>query len=173
MTIKVLVAYATKNWSTAEIARTITEVLRKEGLGSEMRLARDVGDLQAYDAVVLGSPLYEGQWHKDARRFVRYQREALTKRPVWLFSSGPLDHSASEGKIPPVPAVRRALIQIHAKEHVTFGGCLSDGAKSWATRAIVKAGKGGDFRDFKQISAWAQRIGATLMGGVPALSQEY
>lgn len=162
MTVKVLVAYATKNWSTAEIARTITEVLRKEGLEADMRLVRDVHELQAYDAVVLGSPLYEGRWHKDARQFVKRKSEALARRPVWLFSSGPLDPSASEGNIPPVASVRRVLIQVHAQEHITFGGCLSEDAQSWAARTVVKAGKGGDFRDFKQISAWAQRIGATL-----------
>ncbi|MCX4673716.1 hypothetical protein OG453_44995 [Streptomyces sp. NBC_01381] len=55
MTTKVLLANATKNWSTAEIARTITEVLREEGLDSEMRLVSDVGEPQAYDALVLGS----------------------------------------------------------------------------------------------------------------------
>lgn len=166
MAIKVLVGYATKNWSTAEIARAITEVLRKQGLASEMRLVRDVGEIQAYDAVVLGSPLYEGRWHKDARRFVKRHKEALSKRPVWLFSSGPLDTSASEGNIPPVPSVRRVLIEMHAQEHITFGGCLSDDGHSWAARAVVKAGKGGDFRDFKQISSWAQRIGATLQGEI-------
>ncbi|MET8685362.1 flavodoxin domain-containing protein [Streptomyces sp. NPDC004732] len=164
MTVKVLVAYATKNRSTAEIARTLTEVFRKQGIDAEMRLARDVGELQVYDAVVLGSPLYEGQWHKDARRFAKRHREALAGRPVWLFSSGPLDESANEGDLPPVPSVRRISIRIQAREHVTFGGCLSDDAQGWMARMIVKAGKGGDFRDFEQISAWAQRIGATLLG---------
>ncbi|WP_055701161.1 MULTISPECIES: flavodoxin domain-containing protein [Streptomyces] len=172
MTGKVLVAYATKNWATAEIARTITEVLRDEGVDSVMRPAREVGEIQAYDAVVIGSPLYEGRWHKDARRFVRLQREALSKRPVWLFSSGPLDPSASERDIPPVPAVRQILIRIHAKGHVTFGGCLNDDAGGWAARMIIKSGKGGDFRDFKQISAWAQRVAAELRGDVVARPRE-
>lgn len=166
MTIKVLVAYATKNWSTAEIARTITEVLRNEGLEPEMRLVSEVGDVQAYDAVVLGSPLYAGRWHKDARRFVRRSAQPLAKRPVWLFSSGPLDASAGERDIPPVPAVRRALIRLDAKGHITFGGCLREGAKGRVARMILKSGKGGDYRDFGQIAAWAQRIGATLLGQV-------
>lgn len=168
MTIKVLVAYATKNRSTAEIARTITEVLREQGLDAEMRLARDVGEVHAYDAVVLGSPLYEGQWHKDARRFAERHREALAERPVWLFSSGPLDESADEGDLPPVPAVRRILISVQAEEHVTFGGCLTDDAQGWMARMVVKAGKAEDFRDYEQISAWALRIGATLLGAPAA-----
>ncbi|MEU6678824.1 flavodoxin domain-containing protein [Streptomyces sp. NPDC046925] len=164
MTTKVLVVYATKNWSTAEIARTITEVLCKEGVEAELRRVSEVGDVLAYDAVVLGSPLYAGRWHKDARRFVRRNARALAETPVWLFSSGPLDASAGERDIPPVPAVRRALVRLDAREHVTFGGCLTEGAKGWAARMIVRSGKGGDFRDFERISAWAQHIGATLHG---------
>ncbi|ATL32237.1 flavodoxin domain-containing protein [Streptomyces formicae] len=162
MTIKVLVAYATKNWSTAEIARTITEVLHKEGLAPDMRLVSEVGDLQAYDAVVLGSPLYENRWHKNARRFLNRNAQALAARPVWLFSSGPLDASASERDIPPVPFVRRALIRVNAREHVTFGGCLEEGAKGRIARMIIKSGKGGDYRDFARIADWTRHIGATL-----------
>ncbi|MFJ2766768.1 flavodoxin domain-containing protein [Streptomyces sp. NPDC087300] len=173
MTTKVLVAYATKNWSTAEIARTITEALRAEGLEPEMRLVSEVGDIQAYDAVVLGSPLYAGRWHKDARRFVRRSAQALAKRPVWLFSSGPLDASASERDIPPVPAVRRALIRLDARSHVTFGGCLEEGAKGRVAHMILKSGKGGDYRDFGQIAAWAHRVGATLGGEVVVAREEH
>ncbi|MEV8314733.1 flavodoxin domain-containing protein [Streptomyces sp. NPDC059900] len=164
MTIKVLVAYATKNWSTAEIARTISEVLCKEGLEAELRRMPDVGDVLAYDAFVLGSALYAGRWHKDARRFVRRSARALAGTPVWLFSSGPLDASAAERDIPPVPAVRRALIRLDAREHVTFGGCLKEGAKGRVARMIIRTGQGGDFRDFEQITTWAQHIGATLRG---------
>ncbi|MFD1657459.1 Acg family FMN-binding oxidoreductase [Streptomyces caeni] len=46
----------------------------------------------------------------DAALTVRRLRGgALAGRPLWLFSSGPLDTSASERDIPPVPAVRRAM----------------------------------------------------------------
>ncbi|MFJ8827754.1 flavodoxin domain-containing protein [Streptomyces sp. NPDC102467] len=130
MTTKVLAAYATKNWSTAEIARTITQVLRDEGHRPEMLLVGDVVGVQAYDAVILGSPLYEGRWRKEAHRFLRRESAALSKRPVWLFSSGPLDDSASQGDVPPVPAVHHALIRINAREHVTFGGCLRDDTRA-------------------------------------------
>ncbi|WP_369213301.1 flavodoxin domain-containing protein [Streptomyces flavofungini] len=162
MTIKVLVAYATKNWSTAEIARTITDVLKKEGLEAEMRLVSEAGDVQVHDAVVLGSPLYSGRWHKDARRFAQRNAHTLARRPLWLFSSGPLDATASERDIPPIPAVSRTLIRLNARGHATFGGCLQEGAKGRVARMIIKSGKGGDFRDFARISAWAEGIGEAL-----------
>jgi menaquinone-dependent protoporphyrinogen oxidase len=162
MPTNVLVAYGTTNGSTAEIAETIAEVLREDGLTVEALPARSVPSAASYDAVVVGGGLYAGRWHKDARRFVRRHGKALAERPLWLFSSGPLDPSASERDIPPVPGVKKAMARLDAKEHVTFGGCLKEGAKGWVARMILRNGKGGDFRDFDRIKAWAARIGQEL-----------
>ncbi|UOB08106.1 flavodoxin domain-containing protein [Streptomyces sp. HP-A2021] len=162
MPTNVLVAYGTTNGSTAEIAETIAEVLREDGLTVDALPARSVPSAAPYDAVLVGGGLYAGRWHKDARRFVRRHGKALAERPVWLFSSGPLDPSASERDIPPVPGVKKAMAQLDAQEHITFGGCLREGAKGWVARMIVRNGKGGDFRDFDQIKAWAARIGQEL-----------
>jgi menaquinone-dependent protoporphyrinogen oxidase len=162
MQSNVLVAYGTTNGSTAQIAETVAEVLRKEGMSAEALPARSVTSVEAYDAVVVGGGLYAGRWHKDARRFVRRHRSALAGLPLWFFSSGPLDASASERDIPPVPAVKRAMDRLDVTEHVTFGGCLEEGAKGFIARKIVSSGKGGDFRDFGQIEAWAAGICTAL-----------
>lgn len=162
MTVKVLVAYATKNGSTEEMARTIAQTLDKEGVVADLRPAAEAGDAREYDAVVLGSGLYAGRWLRDARRFAARHKAVLAARPVWLFSSGPLDATASERDIPPVPGVRRIRDRIDAREHVTFGGCLTAGAKGRMARMIVDSGKGGDFRDFAAMDAWARHIAAEL-----------
>ena len=162
MPTNVLVAYGTTNGSTAQIAETIAEVLREDGLTVEALPAQSVPSAASYDAVVVGGGLYAGRWHKDARRFVRRHGKALAERPLWLFSSGPLDPSASERDIPPVPGVKKAMARLDAQEHVTFGGCLEEGAKGWVARMILRNGKGGDFRDFDRIKAWAARIGQEL-----------
>ncbi|GAB2444299.1 hypothetical protein GCM10027162_45260 [Streptomyces incanus] len=52
------------------------------------------------------------------------------RRP-WLFSGGPLDASASERDIEPVPGVRKAVAAPEAGGHVTVGGCLEEVAKGW------------------------------------------
>jgi len=164
MTGKVLVAYGTTNGSTAEIAEAVADVLRKDGLTVETAPAASVADVTTYDAVVVGGGLYAGRWHKDARRFVRRHRRALAERPLWLFSSGPLDASASERDIPPVPGVRRTMTRLDARGHVTFGGCLQEGAKGRIARMIVRNGKGGDFRDFTAIETWAASVADELAG---------
>ncbi|MFI7413396.1 flavodoxin domain-containing protein [Streptomyces sp. NPDC049627] len=163
MTTKVLVAYGTTNGSTAEIAEAVADILRKEGLNSEALPAGSVKSVAPYDAVIVGGGLYAGRWHKDARRFLRRNRRELAELPLWLFSSGPLDPSASERDIPPVPGVKRDMQRLGAEGHVTFGGCLQEGAKGWVARMIVKNGKGGDFRDFGQIEDWARTVADELV----------
>ncbi|KUN81170.1 flavodoxin domain-containing protein [Streptomyces griseoruber] len=162
MTEKVLVTYGTTNGSTAEIAEAVATVLRKDGLSVEARPARDVASVAPYDAVVVGGGLYAGRWHKDARRFVRRHRRTLAGRPVWFFSSGPLDPSASQRDIPPVRGVRRAMTRLDAREHITFGGCLEEGARGRVAGMILRSGKGGDFRDFAAIETWAAGIAHEL-----------
>ncbi|WP_133913091.1 flavodoxin domain-containing protein [Streptomyces sp. NBC_00582] len=162
MADKVLVTYGTTNGSTAEIAEAVAAVLRKDGLSAEARPAPDVASVASYDAVVVGGGLYAGRWHKDARRFVRRHGRTLAGRPVWLFSSGPLDPSASERDIPPVRGVRRAMTRLDARGHITFGGRLEEGAKGRVAGMILRSGKGGDFRDFTAIETWAAGIGHEL-----------
>lgn len=167
MTRTALVAYGTKNGSTAEIAEFIGSVLRDKGIRTDVRPAAEVQDVDPYDVVVLGGALYEGRWHRDARRFVRRHHHALTPIPVWLFSSGPLDFSASQRDVPPVRGARRAERRLGAEEHVTFGGRLQEGARGRMARILLEQGRGGDFRDFGRIAAWAERIAADLVAIEP------
>ncbi|MFG2516143.1 flavodoxin domain-containing protein [Streptomyces sp. NPDC048584] len=155
---RVLVAYGSANGSTERIAETVAEVLRTAGITAEALPAGSVTDPDRYEAVVVGGALYAGRWHKDARRFVRRNRGALSRRPVWFFSSGPLDSTASERDIPPVPGVRRAMDRLDVRQHVTFGGCLTEGAHGRVAGMILRSGKGGDFRDFAVIEHWAADV---------------
>jgi menaquinone-dependent protoporphyrinogen oxidase len=172
MTAKVLVVYATKNGSTEELARALARTLEQEGVVADPRPAAEAGDAREYDAVVLGSALYGGRWLGEARRFAARHRAVLAARPVWLFSSGPLDASASARDIPPVPAVRRLRDRIDARGHVTFGGRLTKDAKGRLARMIVDSGKGGDFRDVVAVAARARGIAAELHALLAAPGQD-
>ncbi|GGM86640.1 flavodoxin [Thermopolyspora flexuosa] len=87
-----LVAFATRNGSTKQVAEDIAETLCLEGITVECRPARDVREpLRRYDLVVLGAPLYNGRWHRDARRFLKRHRTGLP--PIAVFGVGPrTDH---------------------------------------------------------------------------------
>jgi menaquinone-dependent protoporphyrinogen oxidase len=162
---RVLVAYGTRNGSTAGIADMIALALHGEGLHADVRAAAKVRDVGGYDAVILGGALYGGRWHRDARRFARRHAAALRDRPVWLFSSGPLSDAADKTDIPPVPQAAKSARQLGARQHVTFGGQLTEQAKGFVARAMVRNGRGGDFRNPQRIAAWAQTIASQLRTG--------
>ena len=86
----VLVSAASQHGATAEIALAIGQVLAERGLTVAVIPPGDVGSLDGYDAVIIGSAVYMGHWLDPAKELVNRFHEALTDRPVWLFSSGPV-----------------------------------------------------------------------------------
>ncbi|MEJ3748930.1 flavodoxin domain-containing protein [Actinomycetes bacterium KLBMP 9797] len=161
----VLVAYGSNGGSTAEIAEWIGGELRDAGLAAEVRPAGEVRDVTRYEAFVLGGAIYATGWHVDARRFGHRFAAALAGRPVWIFSSGPLDRSADETELPPVPQVKVAMRALGARGSVTFGGRLSDSGRGWLgfiSRRMARRGFGGDFRNRERIAAWARRIASEI-----------
>src|SRR5205823_6620049 len=86
--MRVLVTAASKHGATFEIAEVIARVLDEHGLSTELVAIEEVHDLRRYEAVVLGSAVYMGQWLKQARGFVDAHASELAQRPTWLFSSG-------------------------------------------------------------------------------------
>jgi menaquinone-dependent protoporphyrinogen oxidase len=167
----VLVAYGSKRGGTAEIAEWVGEALRDAGLLVEVRPARKVRKLDAYDVVVLGGALYMGRWHKDARRFVRRHACALRARPVWLFGSGPLDRSAEQEQTTQIPGTGgmvRAADQIGAHEHMVFGGRLRPDAKGFPASAMAKK-MAGDYRNEARVRTWAVGIAAGVAEAAPTL----
>jgi len=157
----VLVAYASRRGATAEIAGWIGDALRDAGLDVDVREAAGVQRLDGYDAVVLGSAVYMGRWRRDARRFARRHRRALFDRAVWLFSSGPLDHSADDGTLPSPAGVRRIAERIGARGDTVFGGALSPGTPGRLARGIA-AQQGGDYRSRAAIRQWSETVAADL-----------
>lgn len=159
--IKVLVAYASERGGTAEIADWIGVALRQAGVDADVRPAGEVANLDGYDAAVVGGALYAGRWPREARRFVRHHSDALAHRPVWLFSSGPLDHTAEERTIEPVPGVAKFAGRVNARGHATFGGRLTPDAKGFLASKIAQRSSG-DYRDRDHVAEWATGIAREL-----------
>jgi menaquinone-dependent protoporphyrinogen oxidase len=162
----VLVAYATKHGSTREVAEEIGRVLRDAGLDADVAEARLVSDLAPYGAVVLGSALYAAHWQRDANRFVARHLAALQARPVWLFSTGPLDRSADAGLLPAPPSVAITTDPIGARAHRVFGGRLLSDTPGLDPQ-VLATHPVGDFRDWDAIRAWAVGIAAALAAPAP------
>jgi menaquinone-dependent protoporphyrinogen oxidase len=160
MPARVLVAYASKLGSTAEIAETIAHALRDGGHRAVAMPARGVTGLDEWDAVVLGSALYSAFWQRDARRFVDRFGEELRARPLWLFSGGPLDHRLARADQPITPDGAQLTAGLGARAHRTFGGRLRTDADVPAQ--VLQTHRFGDFRDWQRIVEYAYRIGLEL-----------
>ncbi|MFD7553772.1 MULTISPECIES: flavodoxin domain-containing protein [unclassified Streptomyces] len=161
-TKRVLVAYGTKHGATAGIAEQIGKTLREDGLDAVVLPADHVHDVRAYDAVVLGGSLYAGHWSTKAKHCAERNADSLRHRPVWMFSSGPLDRSAEDRDVPPVAAVARQMQLLGAREHMTFGGSITARTPGFLAKTLTRQGKGGDFRNPERIKKWAHHISAEL-----------
>ena len=166
--MKALVVAASRHGSTEGIAEAIAEELRGAGVDTDLREADKVRDLEGYDAVVLGSAVYMGNWLPEARRVVERNRERLARVPVWLFSSGPL--GAEDPKPHGDPERIADLLQaIWPREHQVFVGKLDKGTLGFGERLAARLvhAPEGDFRDWDAIRAWARSIAAALVAPAP------
>jgi menaquinone-dependent protoporphyrinogen oxidase len=160
--MKILVTAASRHGSTTEIASAIGAALGEAGVEPEVRPMSEVESVDAYDAVVVGSAVYVGKWLDEAKRFVETHREALRRRPVWLFSSGPLGEPPKPAEEPvdaePMKEATGAL------DHRVFAGELAKDRLGFGERAVVRMVRApyGDFRDREAIQGWARSIAAHL-----------
>lgn len=161
--MKVLVATASKHGATTEIGTAIADTLRGRGLDVTLAQADEIGSVEGFDAVVLGSGVYAGQWIKAAKSLVDQNVQTLANLPVWLFSSGPIGD-------PPQPEedtveVDHILEAIQPRGHQVFAGKLIKSDLGFAERAIVAAVRSpeGDFRDWEEIKQWAGSIAGALV----------
>jgi len=167
--MRVLVTAASRHGSTAEIATKLGETLAAAGIEADVRPPDEVASIAAYDGVVLGSGVYAGRWLASARRLVEREATALSSRPVWLFSSGPVGDPAQPAAEPvDVDAICKLT---NAIDHRVFNGKLDRQQLGFGERAIVLAvhAAEGDFRSWEAVSEWASGIAATLQATpVPA-----
>jgi menaquinone-dependent protoporphyrinogen oxidase len=170
--MKVIVVYASRYGSTKGIAEFIAGNLRKHGMEAEAKSADIAPDPAGYDAVVLGSAVYMEHWMKEAVEFVKKNRSALAGRPVWLFSSGPLElgsdvTSANDPALEPkeIGELREA---VRPRDHRIFFGALDPQKLGLAHRTLrnLPAARAvlpeGDFRNWDDIKAWADCIARAL-----------
>ena len=173
--MRVLVAFASRSGSTAEIADRIAERIRASGIDTDCISVTDHPLISAYDAFVIGSSVYVGRWEKDARAFIDAHAETLASHPTWLFSSGPLGTEPTlengEDKLSgavEAGEVERLTAAVHPRGHVVFFGAFHADRAAFGIRmfrllpAARKLLEEGDFRDWAAIERWGDEIAAVL-----------
>jgi menaquinone-dependent protoporphyrinogen oxidase len=160
---QMLVAYATKNGATAEIAEAIADQLRQDGHAVDCTPAGEVDSVEPYNAIVVGSAVYMKRWRPEARHFLKHNAEALARRPLWVFSSGPCGEKPDPSWSEP-PKIIKLAERLGVRDHTVFGGRLPLEPGNFMERAMVRncPPENRDLRDWDMIRTWAARIGRDL-----------
>ena len=162
--MRFLVAYGSRHGATADIAFFMAKRLRQRGHDVTVANAGVVGDVQGYQAAIIGSALYAGRWMKEARDVVFDHAEYLRTIPTWLFSSGPIGNeiTVQDGQQPSCLADMEEAI--HPRDHTIFGGRLEKDRLGWSERMMLLAIRAhdGDYRRWDAIAAWADSIAAAV-----------
>ena len=173
--MRVLVAYASRHGTTAEIAEQIAATLAEHGLSAKARPVDEVEVLRGYDAVIIGGATYLGHWLKPAVRFAR-RHPALASLPVWLFSSGPVtpdtvDEDGNDILESARPEEFEELTELlHPRGVQVFFGAFDPdqppvGLGETLTRVLPGAKDAlpsGDYRDWDAIRGWARQVAQDL-----------
>lgn len=171
--MKILVTAASRHGATQDIARAIADVLAGRGFDVTVTTPSQVASVADFDAVILGSAVYAGHWLASAKSLATRHGQALSARPVWLFSSGPVGDPAKKltqqmGADPTdIPALMTAT---GARAHQVFAGKLDRKHLPALQRAALVFFRGldGDFRDWDAIKGWAAGIAGQLTADAAA-----
>lgn len=160
--MKVLITAASRHGATEEISQWIATVLSERGFCCTTSAPADVKDISEYDAVIIGSAVYVGQWLGAARDFVERFSTELQAVPVWMFSSGLADVPSKDAN--GTPSLKARMDAVSANGHRHFPGKLDVLQLSLAERAAIMAARGkyGDSRDREAVNHWAQVIADEL-----------
>jgi menaquinone-dependent protoporphyrinogen oxidase len=150
---RVLVAHASKYGSVEEVARYIGAVLRDQGVAFSVVPAREAEHVVDYDLVVLGTGLYMGRLHREARRFLKRHHADLADIPFAVFAMGPLS-SEPEEKEKVRPQLEHGLERfpdVRPRVRAIFGGVIDPEKMSFPFSHMPE----GDYRDWDEIRAFA------------------
>jgi menaquinone-dependent protoporphyrinogen oxidase len=162
---RVLVAYASKAGSTAEVADAIARRLADTGLTVDVRRAKNVRSVDGYAAVIVGSAIRAGRWLSEASGFVKNHREALAARKTAFFTLCMTLQQDTPEHREKVAAYLEPVREILEPDQIEFfAGKMDYSRLAFAPRLIVKRMKvpEGDFRNWHAIGAWADALGKEM-----------
>ncbi len=89
---KCLVVFGSKYGSTAEVAQAIAD-----GLGADSADAASQPDVGSYDVIVIGSPIYAGDYLNSVVRFIRKNKNSLERLKIAAFITAAADMQLDPG----------------------------------------------------------------------------
>lgn len=165
MSTRILIAYASEFGSTRKVVEALAEALHDGETDVEVRLVWDINDVSSYDAVVVGSAIYNGQWLPEAVYFVQSYAAQLSTMPVAYFvvsMTMRVDTPENRrGVLSYLEPVRKAAPSVRPVDIGLFAGQLRyrnlpplARLVFWITARLPT----GDYRDWDAIRRWAAQV---------------
>lgn len=158
---RVLITYASKAGSTAEIAAKIGETFTQRSFAVDVLPTHMVSNVSRYRAVVLGSAIRVGRILPEAMSFIQKNQDALKGIPFSLFvvcltmkCDDDVNRKTVGAYLDPVYKL------VHPVTVGLFAGVLNTKRLGLMERVLIKAinAAEGDYRQWDQIDAWAQTL---------------
>ena len=169
---RVLVVFATVSGCTATIASRIGCDLIGYGAKPFVASVEECGRVIQgdYDAIVLGSGVRVGRWHRSARDWIETNAAVLRQTPLALFSvglhgirpDGTLDRASAQADLTRV--LSGVGVRASAGEAFIPGWKRTDGFSSMEKLALrVYPLADGDYRDWNVVDRWLMDMGPRIM----------
>jgi menaquinone-dependent protoporphyrinogen oxidase len=165
----VLVAYATRHSSTAGVAENITDVLCGLNHRVDLRYVENVTSIEYYDAVIVGSAIYEFNWLLVATDFIERFKLPLASMPVaYFFGCAGLKEDTEENQegvlvfINPVLTKYPDIVPVDIGR---FGGGVEFPRLDAFEKMIINfigVTESEDWRDWEKIGAWAEKVSGLI-----------
>lgn len=171
-----LVTYDTIHGSTAEVAEYIGNDLCDQGFRVDLRLVTNVEDIGKYDAIIVGSAIYQFTWLRDAKNFLKRNQTALAQLPIAYFIVGAsmsvdTPETREEVKKAFVDPVLEKFPEITPLSIGLFGGAVDFDTNDynlfeWVVLKILGFilgyTEGADWRNWDAIDTWSKELAEEL-----------
>ncbi len=165
----ILVAYATRHSSTAGIADRISDVLCGLNHRVDLRYVENVTSIDEYDAVLVGSAIYEFNFLPVAKDFIERFKQPLASIPVaYFFGCAGLKEDTpknQEGVMIYVNPLLRKYPDIVPVDIGKFGGSVDFSRLNDFDTIIIRfigVRESEDWRNWKKIGAWAEKVSGLI-----------
>jgi len=166
---RVLVAYATRHSATTGVAENISDVLCGLNHKVDLRYVENVSSIENYDAVIVGSAIYEFNWLPVATDFIERFRLPLSSMPVaYFFGCAALKEDTEENQEAVLIFINPVLTRypdIVPVDIGRFGGAVDFSRLDDFETAVINfigVTENEDWRDWVKIAAWAEKVSGLI-----------
>lgn len=170
---RILVTYASRAGSTADIAAAIHKTITEGGLHADLRLMSEVDDLTPYHAVVAGSAIRFNRWLPEAMDFMTRHQAELKRKPFAMFVVCLAMAAQNPARLEKAKQTVSGWVQpvrdvVQPVSEGLFAGVLNLSKLPLIYRMVFRLATltgifaEGDYRDWDAIRRWAQALPANL-----------